>query len=316
MALAEPILPPSDTHASSLQRPRASTIPGQYVPRCVSELHPLDFVSGLDQTGSPSASSAPRCIRADSNAISYEDVEISKELALLWDTASSFPSDSIDGDKRYSQEVVNSRILQDFDHKPPFHKWMQSLRKWANRRPTVLDQLSNDLDRTPQRDEIVASGRLHPQSRHQKSSSGSSYGFVAAVRSASVSLGGTSVMTRSRRNNIHSRYSRTERSSRASLLGPRISEDGIVMEKPPTLDLAAIKRALQRRRILEELISTEESYIRDIRFLSNVDPSLLGPITTAKFCLGLLKCSCFTSCAVYAVTTIHQQKPSRDSRPS
>jgi hypothetical protein len=36
------------------------------------------------------------------------------------------------------------------------------------------------------------------------------------------------------------------------------------------IDVAAIERSLQRRRILEELISTEEGYIGDVRFLMNV----------------------------------------------
>jgi hypothetical protein len=36
------------------------------------------------------------------------------------------------------------------------------------------------------------------------------------------------------------------------------------------MDPATIERSLQRRRILEELISTEESYIGDVRFLMNV----------------------------------------------
>jgi hypothetical protein len=36
------------------------------------------------------------------------------------------------------------------------------------------------------------------------------------------------------------------------------------------VDAATVERSLQRRRILEELISTEEGYIGDIRFLINV----------------------------------------------
>jgi hypothetical protein len=36
------------------------------------------------------------------------------------------------------------------------------------------------------------------------------------------------------------------------------------------MDQAVGERSLQRRRILEELIETEESYIGDVRFLMNV----------------------------------------------
>jgi hypothetical protein len=35
-------------------------------------------------------------------------------------------------------------------------------------------------------------------------------------------------------------------------------------------DLDAIQRSAQRRRVMEELIATEESYIGDLRFLMNV----------------------------------------------
>lgn len=50
----------------------------------------------------------------------------------------------------------------------------------------------------------------------------------------------------------------------------RISEDSACMDRPNKIDLEAAERAIQRRRILEEIISTEEGYIGDIRFLINV----------------------------------------------
>jgi hypothetical protein len=40
-------------------------------------------------------------------------------------------------------------------------------------------------------------------------------------------------------------------------------------------DLTATQRAFERRQILEELISTEENYIGDIRFLMNVSLEFL-----------------------------------------
>ncbi|ROT40036.1 Dbl homology domain-containing protein [Sodiomyces alkalinus F11] len=46
-------------------------------------------------------------------------------------------------------------------------------------------------------------------------------------------------------------------------------------------DRAAIQRALQRRRILEELISTEEGYIGDVRFLMNVYVTILASLPTS-----------------------------------
>jgi hypothetical protein len=84
-------------------------------------------------------------------------------------------------------------------------------------------------------------------------------------------------LTRSRKTTIRSsRGPRTERSRTASISGPRISEDSCCPERQPPLDPAVAKRALQRRRILEELISTEENYIGDVRFLMNVCEGIRG----------------------------------------
>jgi hypothetical protein len=104
------------------------------------------------------------------------------------------------------------------------------------------------------------------------SSSGSSLGLIAAVQSASISITSASALSRSRSHQNHSYShcrSRTERSSRASLSAPRFSEDSVPLEKAK-MDVTAIHRSLRRRQILEELISTEESYIGDIRFLIHV----------------------------------------------
>lgn len=158
--------------------------------------------------------------------------------------------------------------------KRPFKKWMRSLHRRAALRPSVLRRRHlplhllepNDVDRAP---------LAHRQ--HRPSSSGSSYGFVGAVRSASVSLASVSSVARSRRNTARSRISRTERSSRASMSATRMSEDSACLERPPKMDLAAAERAIQRRQILEEIISTEEGYIGDIRFLINVSSMPLAP---------------------------------------
>ena len=94
---------------------------------------------------------------------------------------------------------------------------------------------------------------------------------MSAVKSAGSSLASVSLLTRSRRNTIRSRHTaRTDRSSKASVSAQRRSEESGCPEGMITEDGPAMERALQRRKILEELISTEESYIGDIRFLMNV----------------------------------------------
>ncbi|KAG7438974.1 hypothetical protein Forpi1262_v001371 [Fusarium oxysporum f. sp. raphani] len=112
------------------------------------------------------------------------------------------------------------------------------------------------------------------------SSSESSFGFIEAVQSASISIASASAISRSRRHHRLSHcWSRTERSSRASLSAPRFSEDSIPFEKV-SIDVAAIQRSLRRRQIIEELINTEESYIGDIRFLIHTYINLLAALPT------------------------------------
>jgi hypothetical protein len=157
----------------------------------------------------------------------------------------------------------------------PFHKWMGTIRRRAQRSRT-LD--NGGVEPFPE----YSLGAALTTGGHRKSSSGSSYGFVAAVRSATVSLASASVVSRPRRNTARSsQCARTDRGSKTSTSGPRDSEDsGSCMERPQTADPAVAERLLQRRRILEELISTEESYIGDIRFLMNVYVTILASLPT------------------------------------
>jgi hypothetical protein len=68
---------------------------------------------------------------------------------------------------------------------------------------------------------------------------------------------------------VSSRHQRTDLSSKASNVG-RLSEDSSFISRGHVNDQAVTNRLLQRRRILEELITTEESYVADIKFLMNV----------------------------------------------
>ncbi|KAI0125898.1 hypothetical protein BJ170DRAFT_453118 [Xylariales sp. AK1849] len=152
----------------------------------------------------------------------------------------------------------------------PFHKWMKTLQRRA-RQPKHRDS-ERFQEPFPEfsfpEDAMSCSG-------HRKSSSESSMGYVAGVRSASISLAG-SVMARSRRNTARSsHHAKTDHSSRASISIGRRSEDSVRLERN-VVDPAVTERLLQRRRILEELISTEESYIGDIKFLMNVYVTILA----------------------------------------
>ncbi|KAI1827974.1 Dbl homology domain-containing protein [Xylaria intraflava] len=156
----------------------------------------------------------------------------------------------------------------------PFHKWMKSLHRRAHRhslRNNTMEPFPGDL----------FDGEPMPINYHRKSSSGSSFGFVTAVKSATISLASASVRTRQRKHAARSSiHTKTDHSSRGSFSAHRISEDSTCVERNPHTDPAVTERLLQRRRILEELIATEESYIGDIRFLMNVYVTLLASLPT------------------------------------
>lgn len=170
-------------------------------------------------------------------------------------------------------EQPTTQPIPSFDYKSqrkaPFQKWMQSLRRKAVRMQSMPGPANiSHQGLTPYDTQEKSSLR---SLGHRASSSGSSFHFVSAIRSASVSLASASIVTRPRRNTARSfRLSKTDRSSRGSISGPRLSEDSIGPERTLVLDAAMVGRSLRRRRILEELINTEECYIGDIRFLKNV----------------------------------------------
>lgn len=111
-----------------------------------------------------------------------------------------------------------------------------------------------------------------PQGRrlngHQKASSWSSSGIRNAIKSATVRL-------QSATNRPHSpifsraRLLKSNRGSRISNAASRASIDGDQVAARAN-EHAARDRAVQRRRIVEELISSEESYVADLKVLLHV----------------------------------------------
>ncbi|KAL2264265.1 hypothetical protein VTK26DRAFT_8468 [Humicola hyalothermophila] len=170
----------------------------------------------------------------------------------------------------------------------PFQRWVRTLQKRAAGRQGTL---GCDGTFSPCCLNLDDGNSLRAATTHHKnySSSDSSFDFVTAARSASISLGGVSLLTRSRRNTIRSSqaHSRTERSSRASASGARLSEDSYCRDRDSQIlaDPAVTERALHRRQILEELIDTEESYIQDVRFLMNVYVTILASLPSSPPCL-------------------------------
>ena len=223
----------------------------------------------------------------------FEDVELNLEANSLtsdkdevWNTLDNIAAlglcltadepgsyDTIKRDRFCLEELEPLPKVSFGEETRPFNKWVKNLqRRGGARRQTV----SCDTTRSTLQKELLETPPTQKRSGHKKSLSGSSFGFVTAVKSASISLASLSIAPRSRRTGVSSRQQRAERSSKASNLG-RHSEDSSYIARSAVIDQAVTNRLIQRRRILEELINTEESYVADVKFLMNVSiPCLTG----------------------------------------
>ncbi len=170
-----------------------------------------------------------------------------------------------------------SIVITDTTARPahPFTRWMSTIRR-KNPRIKALtprqDRWSlDDFDeREPLRPLPQNEGfKNEKANRHKKTSSWSSSGFVTAVKSATVSLGPLSLAHQSRKTRRSNLLRGSNRSSRLSDGLNRTSMDSSQCSAQ-IIDEAAWERAIQRRRTLEELVSSEESYIADLKVLINV----------------------------------------------
>lgn len=147
----------------------------------------------------------------------------------------------------------------------PFQKWMGRLQKRNRKRDRgsmpYRENLSSWLLETgglPGRPRSVTSYRC-------QSSSGSSFNLIAGVRSATMSLISSSDSQISSQRLSQDGHEDMDQDLDREAPGPRCSTP-----IPEQLDPGGLCRARKRRRILEELISTEQNYVDDLRLLLNV----------------------------------------------
>jgi hypothetical protein len=103
------------------------------------------------------------------------------------------------------------------------------------------------------------------QCHRQSPSSNASTAFLAAVRTASITMTSLSLYPVSRQSLRTSRHRRSGSQQDAG----RTSFDSIAPSAGQLADDATCTRSLQRHRIVEEMVSSEESYVRDLKTLSN-----------------------------------------------
>jgi len=150
----------------------------------------------------------------------------------------------------------------------PFRRWVSTLRRRKKHQstPSVTPRSERWM-----LDDFDDNSPLETRPLHAKSGSlSSSIQFVSGVKSATVTLASASIAPLSRR---ASKWRRAHnRSSIMSGSDPRPSID----TQRSVLDEASKLRSRKRREKLEELIRTEESYVADLRALSNAYFTLLG----------------------------------------
>jgi hypothetical protein len=99
----------------------------------------------------------------------------------------------------------------------------------------------------------------------------SSIDCVTAVRSVSATIASASIAPRSEKSGVTDRLHPGKRSSHYS--ETRKSTESSSGALGTIVDESAWLRSAQRRKIVEELISTEESYIADLKVLVNASSS-------------------------------------------
>lgn len=157
----------------------------------------------------------------------------------------------------------------------PFRKWVETLRRrngdqQGPMHPRRLSQPQN----FPQSSNHDLSDIRHwhceqkAQGHRRSISMSSSFGFVAAMKSASITIASASIAPKKR---VHSTKTGTDGLlSTCSHSDARMSHEYSRFSMLPLVDDGAWNRAVERRKILTELISSEESYICDMKLLVNV----------------------------------------------
>ncbi|KAG8416815.1 hypothetical protein J3459_013603 [Metarhizium acridum] len=205
--------------------------------------------------------------------LSNEDIENKAQVSqgFLHRRMDEIPPSSIN----HISDMPDIETEKDIRPRSPFRKWMASMQK-RNKHGLSSRQLpTRDLPYWLWGTGEGQSTSPPCYSIRAKTSSGSSFNFVSAVRSASVSLAELSTMTRSKANTAISRCaSQIDHGTDVLTAEPKQSED-VSIDRPIKLDPDTLDRAVKRRRILDELVQTEQDYIGDIRLLLNVYVTML-----------------------------------------
>jgi hypothetical protein len=154
----------------------------------------------------------------------------------------------------------------------PFKRWMNTLRLKKASYKTRNSPKLDDLFSPPSAHTIMSSPEPSVRGHRKSGSWASSLNFVTAVKSATITVASASIAPLSRSASKRSAHRRLGRVSSGGLFDPesRFSAESGRPSLSLVMDEAARQRARKRREKIEELIKTEESYLSDLKALSNV----------------------------------------------
>ncbi|KAI5254041.1 hypothetical protein E4T42_02522 [Aureobasidium subglaciale] len=263
------------THPSALRRPttasnisRPLSVPPS-VPQLVPALTPLPSPVESDPL---LTTPALRNERSTLDLVDEERDDWDEDHALL-------ESETYDS----SAPHIDPLVVEPPDVTPtssshqPFSRWMNTLRlKKASYKNHVRPRLDTLLQQANQ----LAITSPEPSFRgHRKSGSwASSTNFITAVKSATITVASASIAPLSRSASRRSGHPRLYRGSSGWFESePRFSTDSGRPSLSLIIDDAARQRAKKRREKIEELVKTEESYLSDLKALSNAYFTFLPP---------------------------------------
>ncbi|KAE9988827.1 hypothetical protein EG328_007431 [Venturia inaequalis] len=182
----------------------------------------------------------------------------------------------------HQEEVEEEDAAKKIPEQLPFKRWLSTLRrKNQQRHQDVLSHLQSPAFDEAYRLPPLESPRQH-SARHaghrQSLSLTSSIGLLTAVKSASMTWTATSLATKSRVDTRSARLRGDNRSSRFSDV--RMSFESTAPSVENAIDEKAWARSVQRRKIVEELLYSEENYIVDMKALVNVYFTVLATMPT------------------------------------
>lgn len=154
---------------------------------------------------------------------------------------------------------------------PIFSRWVSTLRRrHAHRRKEIATEVPRMTSEALDTDASILRSlvQVTESIRRRSMSMSSSIGYVTAMKTASVTIASASIAPRSGSPDFQTRVRLGNRSSNFS--DSRKSIDSNAAALGPVLDERAWFRSVQRRKIVEEIISSEESYIGDLKVLINV----------------------------------------------